>query len=58
MTVKDLTPVENIAGIKFKRDDLYRPFGAGDVNGGKLRQCMMLVQKAIEKNPGIKGVIT
>lgn len=43
MTVHDLTPVQEIAGMYFKRDDLFTPFGAGEVNGGKLRQCMMLV---------------
>ena len=29
----------------FKREDLYAPFGTGEVNGGKLRQCMLLVNK-------------
>lgn len=38
-----LTPVQNIGGLLLKRDDLYEPFGPGEVNGGKLRQCMMLV---------------
>ena len=46
MTAHDLTPVQEIAGMYFKRDDLYTPFGAGGVNGGKLRQCMLLVEAA------------
>ena len=29
MTAHDLTPVQEIAGMYFKRDDLYTPFGAG-----------------------------
>ena len=58
MTENDITPVQEIGGIYFKRDDLYRPFGAGEVNGGKLRQCMMLVKEAMESEPGLKGVIT
>lgn len=37
-----LTPVEKIDGLWIKRDDLYRPFGPG-VNGGKMRQAMMLI---------------
>lgn len=36
MTVHDLTPVQEIAGMYFKRDDIFTPFGAGEVNGGKL----------------------
>ena len=41
--MNDLSPVQEIGGLLFKRDDLYRPFGAGEVNGGKLRQAMMLI---------------
>lgn len=40
-----LTPVQQVDGMYFKREDLYTPFGAGEVNGGKLRQCMLLVNK-------------
>lgn len=58
MTAHDLTPVQEIAGMYFKRDDLYTPFGAGGVNGGKLRQCMLLIEAALGREPGIKGVIT
>ncbi len=46
MKVCELTPVQQIAGMYFKREDLYTPFGAGGVNGGKLRQCMLLVETA------------
>lgn len=42
----------------FKRDDLFTPFGAGEVNGGKLRQCMMLVEAALRRQPDMKGIIT
>lgn len=58
MTAHDLTPVQEIAGMLFKRDDLYAPFGAGEVNGGKLRQCMLLVEAALRRQPGMTGVIT
>lgn len=58
MTAHDLTPVQKIAGMYFKRDDLYTPFGAGGVNGGKLRQCMLLVEAALEREPDTRGVIT
>lgn len=39
----ELTPVEMHNGIYLKREDLFQPFGENTVNGGKLRQCMMLV---------------
>lgn len=58
MTVHDLTPVQEIAGMLFKRDDLFTPFGPGEVNGGKLRQCMMLVEAALRRQPDMKGIIT
>ena len=58
MTAHDLTPVQRAAGLCFKRDDLYVPFGAGGVNGGKLRQCMMLVEAARQRNPGLRGVVS
>ena len=53
----DLTPVEQRAGMWFKRDDLYQPFGEGEVNGGKLRQCVMLLSNALEKR-NYRGVVT
>lgn len=40
-----LTPVQQVDGMLFKREDLYTPLGAGEVNGGKLRQCMLLANK-------------
>lgn len=58
MTAHDLTPVQEIAGMYFKRDDLFTPFGAGEVNGGKLHQCMLLVEAALGRQPGMTGVIT
>ena len=50
-----LTPVQQVDGMYFKREDLYTPFGTGEVNGGKLRQCMLLVNK-IHKD--YEGVVT
>lgn len=41
--MEELTPVESRGGLLFKRDDLYAPYGIGDVNGGKLRQCRELL---------------
>lgn len=49
----DITPVHRLGGMLCKRDDLYTLFESNGVNGGKLRQCVMLVDKA---NP--KGVVT
>lgn len=52
---RELTPVENIDGLWVKREDLFAPFGLGDVNGGKLRQCWLLLEN---KNRQYKGIIT
>ena len=55
MTERDLTPVQRVDGLWLKRDDLYAPFGPGEVNGGKLRQCVMLVDSVKE---GYDGLVT
>ena len=52
----ELTPVDSLAGIWFKRDDLFAPFGVGSVNGGKLRQGAFLLAQA--KEEGFNRVIT
>ena len=57
MTEHDITPVQQIGAMFFKRDDLYAPFGVGGVNGGKLRQCMMLIEAAL-KRADWKGIMT
>ena len=49
----ELTPVQLIDGIYIKRDDMYRPFDSKSVNGGKLRQCFMLVEKIKDDFSGI-----
>lgn len=48
----ELTPVENIDGLWVKREDLFAPFGLGNVNGGKLRQCWLLVESIKDKYQG------
>ena len=48
-----LTPVQRVEGMLFKREDLYTPLGAGEVNGGKLRQCMLLVDKVHRDYDGL-----
>lgn len=48
-----LTPVQEIDGLLLKRDDLYAPFGPGEVNGGKLRQCVMLADSLPEPPTGL-----
>ena len=49
----DITPVEKHNGIYYKRDDLYAPYG--DVNGGKVRQTILILERAIavQRPPGI-----
>ena len=51
----ELTPVQNLDGLWVKREDLFMPFGAKSVNGGKLRQCFSLVD-AIKGD--FKGVLS
>ena len=41
----DLTPIQCIDGIYYKRDDLFAPFGSDDVNGGKVRQTIHMFNK-------------
>ena len=55
MNEYSLTPVQEVDGLHIKRDDLYAPFGPGEVNGGKLRQCVMLVN-SVKK--GYKSLLT
>lgn len=50
-----ITPVELHNDLYLKRDDLFKPFGDNTVNGGKLRQCFMLVDAV--KN-GYDGLIS
>lgn len=52
----DLTPVEFIEGVFFKRDDLFAPFGDSSVNGGKLRQGAYLIASA--KECGYSRILT
>lgn len=40
----ELTPIEQYDNILLKRDDLFIPYEINGVNGGKLRQCIMLLQ--------------
>lgn len=52
----ELTPVERRGQYYFKREDRFAPFRFCGVNGSKLRQCMMLVEKNREQAE--KGLIT
>ena len=39
-----LSPIEEHEGVLYKRDDLFQPFGAESVNGGKVRQAISLMR--------------
>ena len=41
----DLTPVENIGGMWWKREDKFAPLGYGGINGSKLRQLIWLFSR-------------
>ena len=44
-TLLDLTPVESVSGMLFKREDKFAPLGYGAINGAKLRQLIWLVNR-------------
>jgi len=44
-----LTPVQQHGSLLFKRDDLYEPFADVPLNGGKVRQAMLLLSHAREQ---------
>lgn len=43
-----LTPVENHAGMWFKREDKFAPLGYGGINGSKCRQIIWLINRGTE----------
>ena len=47
----DLTPVERIGGLQFKRDECFAPLGYGGINGGKVRQLVYLVSDYLRTAP-------
>lgn len=49
----ELTPVELVNGLYFKREDKFQPLGVGGINGSKLRQLIWLF--ATKRNA--KGVL-
>ena len=49
----ELTPVQCIRGLYLKREDLFAPFSYSQVNGGKLRQCLKLVEHIKDKYKGV-----
>lgn len=53
----DITPVENIGGMWWKREDKFAPLGYGNINGSKLRQLVWLFSQ--KKYPGVvSGAVT
>lgn len=53
--ILDLSPVEKVGGIYFKREDKFAPLGLGNINGSKLRVCIWLISEAIKQ--GSIGVV-
>jgi len=43
-----LTPIQEINGILFKRDDLFMPFPNEQINGGKVRQAINLIHTNLD----------
>jgi 1-aminocyclopropane-1-carboxylate deaminase/D-cysteine desulfhydrase-like pyridoxal-dependent ACC family enzyme len=40
----ELTPVQEIGEILFKREDFFQPFENSNINGGKVRQCLEILE--------------
>lgn len=56
-TILDVSPVEEVAGLVFKREDKYAPLGEGSINGSKLRQLIWLVHQYKQRG-GSQGLIS
>jgi 1-aminocyclopropane-1-carboxylate deaminase/D-cysteine desulfhydrase-like pyridoxal-dependent ACC family enzyme len=54
----DLTPVEKVGDMFFKREDYFAPLGYGGINGSKLRQAIWIVNEQYEKNDGKSVLIS
>ena len=52
----ELTPIQERGEYLFKREDYFAPFPFCGVNGGKLRQCLLLVEK--NKGRASAGIVT
>jgi len=53
----NLTPVQQVGEMYFKREDTFAPLGYGGINGSKLRQCIWMVSqfKPIPESKLISG---
>ena len=56
--IGDLSPVEHVGDLQFKREDKFAPLGYGNINGTKLRQCISLIAKYYFNAPQAVGVIS
>jgi Pyridoxal-phosphate dependent enzyme len=45
----ELTPVELVDGLAYKRDDLFKPYRDVELSGGKVRQARRLLRPAAER---------
>lgn len=53
----ELTPVEYVSGMFFKREDKFSPMGPGLINGSKLRQLIWLVDGQV-RHRNCRGVVS
>lgn len=52
--IYDLSPIEKVGNLWFKREDKFAPLGPGGLNGSKLRRGIWLIDEASKK--GFTGV--
>ena len=51
--IPQLTPVEEVDGLLYKREDWFAPLGYGGINGSKLRQLLHLTAGAAGRAAGL-----
>ncbi len=54
----DLTPVERVGNLRFKREDKFAPLGYGGINGSKVRQAIWLIHRYVRTAPNPVGILS
>jgi hypothetical protein len=47
--ILDLSPVQKVGDMWFKREDFFAPLGYGNINGSKLRVCIWLINEFVKE---------
>jgi 1-aminocyclopropane-1-carboxylate deaminase/D-cysteine desulfhydrase-like pyridoxal-dependent ACC family enzyme len=55
--LKELTPIQQVGNIMYKREDFFAPLGYNSVNGSKMRQCIWLINDFVIRK-GARGIVS